>query len=105
MNDVVARYIELKEQKKSVEEQLSALELIIFENHRDDNRIKLVSARKTVNIRQETYELLDKIGIETTVSETRLKLINEFDANTQKMLLSNEDNFDIKYSKESIRVK
>jgi hypothetical protein len=105
MTDVVARYIELKEQKKNVEEQLSALELIIFESHRDDPRIKVVSSRKTITLRKETYELLDKIGIETTVSETRLKVIDEFDINTQKMLLSNEDNFDVKFSKESIRVK
>jgi hypothetical protein len=103
--DYVADFISLKEQYKEIEEKLKALELVILNDYRDDDRIKIVAPRKTITIKDETYEKLETAGIETTVTEVRKKKFEEFDIDVQNILNGNEKNFDIKYSKESIRVK
>ena len=46
--DVVGRYLELRKQKSEIEEQLVALETLILQNHRDDERIKTDAGRKTI---------------------------------------------------------
>lgn len=102
--DVVAKYIELKAQNKEIDEQLSALETVILEEHRNDQRIKIYAGRKTVTIKEETYEKLESVGVDTDVVEKRKKKIEEFDVDVQTIIMSNPQNVDIKYSKESIRI-
>lgn len=102
--DIVGRYIELRKQKSEIEEQLAALETLILQNHRDDERIKIYAGRKTITIKEETYKLLQQLGYSVTVIEERFKKLQEFDAETQKLILSNPDNVEIKVAKESIRV-
>ena len=105
VDDVVGKYIELKNQYKTIEEQLRALELFIFKEHRDDERIMIVAPRKTLTITEKAYGLLESIGVETDVVETRKRKLDEFDEETKAILLQNEKNFDIKLSKESVRLK
>lgn len=103
--DYVAEYIELKNTYKENEEKLKALELFILTEHREDERITITAPRKTVLIKDEVYEKLESIGIATDVVETRKKKLEEFDIDVQEILNNNKENFTIKYSKESIRVK
>ena len=103
--DIVQQYIELRKQQKENEEKIEALELIILSEHRGDDRIKIVEGRKTRKIKPEIYERLKLLGITTEVTETRPKELKEFDVDVQNVLLQNDNNFDIKVSKESIRVK
>jgi predicted CopG family antitoxin len=103
--DLVGEYIALKQQYKDIEEKIRAIEMFILEEHRDDPRITIVSARKTLTIKDEVYEKLNKVGIEVDVLEYRKKKLEEFDIDVQNILKNNDDNFSIKLSKESIRVK
>jgi hypothetical protein len=84
---------------------LSALETVILDNHRDDDRLTIVSGRETITINADTYENLKSVGVQTTVTEKRNKLLKEFDIDIQEMILSNEENYTKKVSKESVRVK
>lgn len=103
--DYVQEYIELKKIHKENDEKLKALEMVILSDHREDGRIKIVAPRKTVSIKEEVYEKLENIGITTEIVEKRKKKLEEFDVDVQSILNENTENFDIKYSKESIRVK
>lgn len=103
--DYVKEFIALKEQKKELDEKLKALELVILNEYRDDERIKIISPRKTIALKESVYEKLEQIGITPYVTEQRPKKLEEFDVDVQEVLMNNEDNFTIKYSKESIRVK
>jgi hypothetical protein len=103
--DIVAEYVDLKKKSKEIDERLSALETLIFAEHRDDERIKIVSGRKTITLTDECYEALQVAGLEVEVVETRKKKLDEFDIAIQKSILENPKNFTEKVSKESIRVK
>lgn len=103
--DYVGEYITLKAQLKEIQEKLASLELFILEEHRDDERISIVAPRKTITIKDEVYERLEKVGVETEVIEKRKKKLEEFDIDVRSIIESNAENFNIKLSKESIRVK
>lgn len=100
--DTVAKYVELRKEKDAIDEQLKALENLILLEHRDDDRIKIYAGRKTYVLKEKTYEILERIGIETTV--VKLKELKDFDSETQKLILSNPENYEVKTSKESIRI-
>ncbi len=104
MKDVVQEYIDLKTDIKTSSEKLAALETVILKDHREDERIKIVAPRKTIVINADTYENLKSVGVQTQVTETRNKVLKEFDIEIQKLILENEDNFTEKLSKESIRI-
>ena len=103
--DYVGEYITLKAQLKEIQEKLASLELFILEEHRDDERISITTPRKTITIKDEVYERLEKVGVETDVVEKRKKKLEEFDIDVRTIIESNPENFNIKLSKESIRVK
>jgi hypothetical protein len=103
--DIVAEYIELRKTQKETDEKIEALELIILSEHRNDDRITIMKPRVTKKIKSEVYERLEQIGIPTEVTETRKKELKEFDIDVQNILNTNDENFEIKLSKESIRVK
>jgi len=105
--DVVGEFVSLKKELKGLEEKLSALETIIFSDKklRQDERIKIVSGRKSIVIKEETYELLERIGIQTTITETRKKKFDEFDVEVQNNILKDTSNFEEKTTKESLRIK
>jgi len=103
--DYVGEYVVLKQQLKEIQEKLASLELFILEEHRDDERISIVAPRKTITIKDEVYERLEKVGVETDVIEKRKKKLEEFDIDVRTIIESNAENFNIKLSKESIRVK
>lgn len=105
--DVVGEFVGLKKELKGLEEKLSALETIIFsdKNLRQDERIKIVSGRKTIVIKKETYKLLESIGIETNLVETRKKKFDEFDIEVQKNILKDSSSYEEKTTKESLRIK
>lgn len=103
--DYVGEYITLKKQLKEIQEKLSSLELFILEEHRDDDRITISAPRKTITLKDEVYERLEKVGVETNVVETRKKKLEEFDVDVRSIIENNPENFSIKLSKESIRVK
>lgn len=105
MSDIVKDFIDLKKQTKDDKERLSALEVLIFDNHRDDDRIKIVSGRETIVVNADTYENLKSVGVQTTITEKRNKKLKEFDIDVQDMILSNEENYTKKVSKEKIRIK
>lgn len=104
--NIVASYIELKQKVKEETEQLSALENLILsnENHRKDERIKIVAGRRSISIKPETYEILESVGIETKKTVIQLKEIDDFDIEEREMILSNPENIIEKVSKESIRI-
>jgi hypothetical protein len=104
--NIVASYIELKQKVKEETEQLSALENLILsnENHRKDERIKIVAGRRSISIKPETYEILESVGIETKKTVIQLKEIDDFDIKEREMILSNPENIIEKVSKESIRI-
>jgi predicted CopG family antitoxin len=103
--DYVGEYVVLKQQLKEIQEKLASLELFILEEHRDDERISVVAPRKTITIKDEVYDRLEKVGVETDVIEKRKKKLEEFDIDVRTIIESNAENFNIKLSKESIRVK
>jgi hypothetical protein len=103
--DVVAMWIELKKQSKDIEEKLKALETVILNEYRDDERIKVVSGRKTTILSDEAYEKLSQLGITTEVTEVRKKKLEEFDIDVQNILLNNPKNYTEKITKESLRIK
>ena len=103
--DYVGEYIDLKKQLKEIQEKLASLELFILEEHRDDERITVVAPRKTLTIKEEVYQRLESIGIDVEVVEHRKKKLEEFDIDVRTVIENNSENFDIKLSKESIRVK
>ena len=102
--DTVEQFIELKSSIKADSEKLLALETVIFNEHRDDPRIKIVTGRKTITINADTYDNLNSIGIATTITEKRNKKLKEFDVEVQESILSNPENYTEKVSKESIRI-
>lgn len=104
MADVVKEFIELKEKMNEDKERLSALDTLILAEHRDDPRIKIVSGRKSLSINADTYDNLKAVGVVTTVTAVRNKVLEEFDVDIQKMILENPSNYTEKVSKESIRV-
>ena len=104
MEDVVKEFIELKEKMNEDKERLSALDTLILAEHRDDPRIKIVSGRKSLSINADTYDNLKAVGVVTTVTAVRNKILEEFDVDIQKMILENPNNYTEKVSKESIRV-
>lgn len=104
MEDVVARYIELKEEEKERKKELDALKTVILEEHREDERIKIVKGREIININADTYENLESINIPTKVTEERYKTIDEFDVDVQQMILDDEKNYTKKEYSESIRI-
>lgn len=103
--DVVGAYIQLKEIESHNKERLSALETLILANFRNDKRITIVAPRKTIIVKDEVYENLESVGISTTVVEERRKKLEEFDIEIQNSILNNEENYTLKLSKESIRIK
>jgi len=105
--DLIEEFVKLKKASKEIEEKLSALELLIFSNPelRKDERIKIVSGRKTIAITEDCYERLEKVGVPTQVVETRKKKLEEFDVDVQNVILNNKENYVEKTSKESIRIK
>ncbi len=102
--DIVGQYIELREQAKEIDEKVKALELVILDSYRDDNRIKIFAGRKSYIIKPSTYETLSAVGIETEVVERRLKKLEEFDIDVQKSILNNKENYEEKITKESVRI-
>ena len=104
MADVVKEFIELKEKMNEDKERLSALDTLILAEHRDDPRIKIVSGRKSLSINADTYDNLKAVGVVTTVTAVRNKVLEEFDVDIQNMILWNPNNYTEKVSKESIRV-
>ncbi len=105
IKDVVGTFIEYKEQEKDIKEKLRALEVLIFENNRDDERITIVKGRRTLNITDLAYNTLKMIGVETTIIEERNKVLDEFDVETRKIILDTPEYHEEKFSKESIRIK
>ena len=105
--DVVGEFVSVKKELKVLEEKLSALETIISSNEflKQDERIKVVSGRKSIIIKDETYELLESIGIQTTITEVRKKKIDEFDIEIQNTILKDKDNYVEKITKESLRLR
>jgi hypothetical protein len=103
--DIVAEYIELKKKYKEIDEKLSALETLIFAEHRNDDRIKITAGRKSYTLTDECYEALEVAGLEVEVVETRKKKLDEFDIGVQKSILENPKNYVEKITKESIRLK
>lgn len=105
--DFVGNIIKLKAQKKAIEEQIKANEVMIFNDDelRSDPRITIVKGRETITLTDDAYERLEEIGIETTIKIERRKDLGEFAKDIQEVLLSNEENYTKKISKESIRVK
>jgi hypothetical protein len=105
INKVIDEFIELKEELKQKEKRLAALETIILDERPKNDRIVIVSGRKTIVIKPETYQTLDASGIETTIVETRLRKIDEFDSDTRTVILSNPENVIEKTTKEWIRIR
>jgi hypothetical protein len=105
--DIVGLYVETKKQIKLLEERLAALEVVLLnsEEFRQDERVKISSGRKTIVIEEECYDLLETLGEETYVVEKRRKKLEEFDVDTQKIIMHNPVNYTEKVSKESIRIK
>lgn len=103
--DIVQEYIDLKAEIKEKNEQMRALETLILEDHRDDDRITITKGREKIEIHADVYENLKSVGVPTTVTEKRNKALDEFDVDIQKMILDNPDNYTKKVSKESVRVK
>lgn len=103
--DYVGEYIHLKQQLKEIEEKLKAYEMFILEENRDDERITIVAPRKTITLTDDVYARLESLGLETDVVEKRKKKLEEFDIDVQAIIKDNPENFSIKLSKESIRVK
>jgi len=105
--DVVGEYVELKKRMKSDEERMRAIETVIFDNPvmQTDSRIKIVQGSTKYLITQAGYENLEVVGVKTTITETRRKDFDEFDTETQGLLLQNPLNVESKTSKASIRVR
>lgn len=103
--DIVGRYIEVKQDIKNKETELAALELLVLSDHREDDRIKIVAGRKTITLTPQAYEIIGLLGVTTTVTETREKKLEEFDIEIQESIVKNPDNVIIKTSKESVRIK
>lgn len=103
--DFVELWIELKKQSKEVDEKLKALETLILTEYRDDERIKVVSGRKSITINDEAYSKLSEMGIDVEVTEVRKKKLEEFDIEVQRILLNNPKNYTEKITKESLRIK
>ena len=105
--DIVGVFIETKKAIKELEEKLAALEVVLFNNPElvEDPRIKISAPRKTILITDECYDLLSKVGEETFVVEQRRKKLEEFDIDTQKIILGNPKNYIEKLSKPSVRIK
>jgi hypothetical protein len=103
--DYVEEYIRLKKELKTIKEKLLSLELFILDEHRDDERIHITAPRKTITIKESTYDRLKTLGLETEVTVKRKKKIDEFDVDVREVIESNPENIEVKLSKESIRVK
>ena len=105
--DKVQEFIDLRKQKEEIEEKILAYEQLILTDLslRKDKRITIISPRKTYTITDDAYERLQSLGYETTVTEVRPKKLGEFEEEVQTVLLANDDNFILKLSKESIRIK
>lgn len=105
MEDIVELYIQARREKKEIEARISALETLILAERPDDDRIKIYAGRKSYEIKDETYQNLEAVGIKTTVVETRRLKLKEFPEEIQKNILSNPDNYIETTSKESIRIR
>lgn len=107
ISDLITTYISLKEKAQEIDEEIKAYETLILNDPsaRDDDRLTFVAGRKTITIKDETYENLKLVGVVTTVTEVRNKKIDEFDVSIREIILSNPDNYIEKVGKESIRIK
>lgn len=105
MEDIVELYIQARREKEEIEARISALETLILAERPDDERIKIYAGRKSYEIKDETYQNLEAVGIKTTVVETRRLKLKEFPEEIQKSILSNPDNYIETTSKESIRIR
>lgn len=105
--DYIAEFIEKKNQAKELDDEIRALEVLILNDpeSKNDERITIIKGRETYTITDYAYEGLEMAGISIEVQETRKKKLNEFDIDVQKLLLSNSLNYELKTTKESIRVK
>lgn len=105
--DYVDMIIDLKEQKKKIEEQIKATEIMILQDKelQKDERIVVVKGKPKFTLTDDAYERLEDIGEEITVTETRRKTLEEFDPSIQEVLLGNEENYNKKVSKDYIRIK
>ena len=97
--DVVGDYIAIKLLEKDIAERLDALKKVILDKHRDDPRIKIMPATETIVIKQDTYERFEAVGIQTEITETRKKKLDEFDITVQKIILDNPENYEKKITR------
>jgi len=97
--DVVGDYIAIKLLEKDIAERLDALKKVILDKHRDDPRIKIMPATETIVIKPDTYERLEAVGIQTEITETRKKKLEEFDVAVQKVILDNPENYEKKITR------
>jgi hypothetical protein len=104
--DIVGEYIKLRKEKDSVEEQIKALEILILNDEKlcDDNRIKIISGRKSISVSESGYKKLESVGVDIYITEKRLKELKEFDATIRELILANPENYVEKITKASIRV-
>ena len=51
-------------------------------------------ATETIVIKPDTYERLEAVGIQTEITETRKKKLEEFDIAVQKVILDNPENYE-----------
>ena len=56
-------------------------------------------ATETIVIKPDTYERLEAVGIQTEITETRKKKLDEFDITVQKIILDNPENYEKKITR------
>ena len=56
-------------------------------------------ATETIVIKPDTFERLEAVGIQTEITETRKKKLDEFDITVQKIILDNPENYEKKITR------
>lgn len=105
--DLVEQYIEVKNQLDNLKEKEKALQIILLDRqieHLEDKRLIYKKGAVTKTLKETVYEGLAFAGIETTITETRLKKLEEFDEKTQEQLIKSDENFDIKIASASVSI-
>ena len=105
--NVVDNYIEKRKLSKEIETDVKALETIILadENLRKDERLKISEGRKTYVITEKGYEILKMLGYPIEINETRKLDFKEIDLTAKNIILNDNSLYELKTSKESIRIK
>lgn len=110
IKETIAEYIQAKKDAKKQQERIRAMETIILDNQKNDpdfsdDRITIVEGRKIYSLKDEVYEKLEKLGVQTEEKITRRFDLKDFSKEIQDLILSNEKNYNVKQYKTSIRIK